>query len=83
MSSGALVLYVGRDGRTEVRFFDDRGMLKREVSMELVKHVAVYVSKCSIDISFAEFEAAVILKISGNTIYKQKNNVLEVRCVED
>ncbi|MEM0352186.1 MAG: hypothetical protein QW459_04295 [Sulfolobales archaeon] len=83
MSSSALVLYVSKDGRTEVRLFDDRGMLKQEAPVELVKHVTVYASKCSIDVSFAEFETAVIIRISGNTIYEQKNNVLEVRCVGD
>ncbi|MEM1910302.1 MAG: hypothetical protein QW504_00225 [Sulfolobales archaeon] len=83
MSSSALVLYVSKDGRTEVRLFDDRGMLKQEAPVELVKHVTVYASKCSVDVSIAEFETAVIIRISGNTIYEQKNNVLEVRCVGD
>ncbi|MEM2006627.1 MAG: hypothetical protein QXG17_01585 [Sulfolobales archaeon] len=81
MSSSVLVLYMGKEGNTEIRLFDDTGMLKREVLAESIKHVRVYASECSTDISFAEFEAAIVVKVSGNISFEQKGNVLEVRCV--
>ncbi len=83
MSRDALVLYVSRSGDANLRLFDEKGMLTGERTAKSVKHVRVEAGKCSVDISFAEFEAAIVVLVSGSVVYEQRNNVLGVRCVGD
>lgn len=83
MSASILVLYVSKEGGVDIRLFDSNGMLVREQFAVSVKHIKVEAEKCSADISFAEFETGIVVRVSGNGRYEQKNNVLEVRCVGD
>lgn len=78
-----LVLYVSKEGGVDIRLFDSNGMLVREQCAASIKHIKVEAEKCSADISFAEFEAGILVRVSGRASYEQKNSVLEVRCVGD
>lgn len=81
MSKATLVLYVSKDRGAGVQFFDDKGMLREEQTAGSVKHVRVEAHSCSLSISFAEFETAIVVKVSGNVSVERKNGVLEVRCL--
>lgn len=81
MSKAALVLYMSKEGGVDVQLFDDKGMLREERAAGPAKHIRVEASSCSLNISFAEFEEAIVVKVSGNVSVERKNGVLEVRCV--
>lgn len=82
MSSAILVAYIrSKEGAVTLSRYDHRGMLLESSEMKGVNHVSIEAEKCSLDISFAEFDYAIMLRVSGGISYKQVNNVLEVRCV--
>lgn len=82
MSSTTLVVYVkSREGVTTVSLYDHRGLLLESLEMKGVDHVSIEAEKCSLDVSFAEFDHAVMLRVGGSVSYRQVNKVLEVRCV--
>lgn len=81
MGGPSLVLYVGRDGGADVRLFDDKGMLREERTEGSVAHIRVEAGGCSLSISFAEFDEALVIRVSGGVRVERRNGVLEVRCV--
>ncbi len=83
MDRSTLVLYVGKTGSASLLVLDEKGMVTREQSMASVRHVKIEADGCSIDVSFAEFEAAVVIRVSGSVSYEQRSCVLGVRCVGD
>lgn len=75
------VLYLDRGGSADIRVYNSSGMLRESLSLSGVRHVRLDVDKCSLDISFAEYDVAIVLRVSGRVSYKSVSNVLEVRCV--
>lgn len=83
MGRRTLVLYLAKSGGARLRIFDEKGMLAKEEGAEAVKHVRIEADGCSADVSFAEFEAAVVVRVSGAVSYERRNSVVGVRCVGD
>jgi len=81
LSSATLIVYVSKGGATTVSLYDHSGMLLENLEMRGVSHVSVVAERCSLNVSLAEFDSAVMLRVSGSITYKQVSNVLEVRCV--
>jgi hypothetical protein len=46
-----------------------------------VKHVRIELGDCSADVGFAEFEDAVVVRVSGRVEYSIRGSVVGVRCV--
>lgn len=83
MSTSVLVLYVGRKRGADVLLYDDKGMLKEEQTLTPVEHIRIETGECSTNVSFSEFDVAIVIKVSGKVGFNHKNNVFEVRCVGD
>lgn len=81
MGSVTLVLYVRKDGDADVSLYDEKGSLTRKQELTSIRHVRIEADKCASDISFAEFENAIVFRMSGKVDLKLRSGVLEVRCV--
>ncbi|MCS7099798.1 MAG: hypothetical protein RMH84_06295 [Sulfolobales archaeon] len=81
MGSGTLVLYVRKDGDVDASLYDEKGLLARKQELTSVKHIKIEADKCVSDISFAEFENAIVVRASGKVDLKLRSGVLEVYCV--
>ncbi|MCX8184207.1 MAG: hypothetical protein RMI56_04930 [Sulfolobales archaeon] len=81
MNSSTLVLYVNKDGSTDVRLYDEKGLLVKEQNLTSVKHIKIGADRCVADISFAEFEDAVVLRVTGKIDLAYRSSVLEVSCI--
>gem|GEM_PF-1306222 len=81
MRSETLVLYLTKGGRADLRVYSSEGKLSRSDTAGSVKHVRLELGGCSADVSFAEFEDALVIRVSGRVEYSVKGSVVGVRCV--
>jgi len=79
--SETLVLYLTKGGRADLRVYSSEGKLSRSDTAGSVKHVRLELGGCSADVSFAEFEDALVIRVSGRVEYSVKGSVVGVRCV--
>ena len=81
MSSETLVLYLTREGSAELRTYGPDGRLSSSATAGSVKHVRIELGDCSADVGLAEFEDAVVVRVSGRVEYSIRGSVVGVRCV--
>jgi hypothetical protein len=81
VSSETLVLYLTKGGSAELRTYSPDGRLSRSATAGSVKHVRIELGDCSADVGLAEFEDAVVVRVSGRVEYSIRGSVVGVRCV--
>jgi len=79
--SETLVLYLTKGGSADLRVYSSEGRLSRSDTAGSVRHVRLELGSCSADVGFAEFEDAVVIRVSGRVEYSVKGSVVGVRCV--